>query len=400
MKNLYTLKKTAPFVATLLMASLATQPAFAATRINVDYAPKQVSYERERSAEEWASLRDQNITWDELQTLVHEYNPTISKAWLAYRDNENSDAYNIDYDRAIQSIEDAYDNALEASNGDSVKEAAAEMNRASSLSQSQIDGMLQNSDRQVAEMNVQMSELAMTQQVRDGIVSIYTGALESKLAELTAENKQSLLASAKRREAAGTGTEIDTLNAESGAKDAEAAVLDKKAAEIKNKQTLLVNLGFHYDANPTICAVPEVSDQEILAIDPAADQTTALANSYAYRIAARKLDVTESESGKVSQELTVTSTRTKVQSDMTEKYNALLSAKNSYDQSMLNLQNAQETLAATTRSVNVGTASQRELETAQYNASAAEINTQIAKYALQQSYFTYCSYRDGLAGQG
>ncbi len=400
MRRIRKKKETTCMLTALLLSAAFANMAYASNRGSIDYAPKQVSYERERTAEEWAKLRDQNISWDELQDLVHEYNPTVSKAWLAYRDNENSDAFNLDYDHAMQSIEDAYDAALAASNGDSVKEATAELNRAQSLTMSGIDSTLQNSDARVAEMNVQLSELAMTEKVREGIVSIYTGALQTELSKLTAENKAAKLASAQRREAAGTGTEIETMTAEKDAKDAEAAVQSTQADEIKSRQTLLVNLGFNYNANPTICAVPEVSEQEILSIDPQKDQATGLGNSYAYKIACRKLEVTESESGKAAQELSVTTTRTKVQSDMTSAYNALLTAKNSYDQALLKSQNAKESLAATERSVAVGAASARDLEDARYNASAEEINVSLSKYAMQKAYFSYCAYRDGLAGQG
>jgi outer membrane protein TolC len=85
---------------------------------------------------------------------------------------------------------------------------------------------------------------------------------------------------------------------------------------------------------------------------------------------------------------------------MTSAYNALLTAKNSYDQALLKSQNAKESLAATERSVAVGAASARDLEDARYNASAEEINVSLSKYAMQKAYFSYCAYRDGLAGQG
>ena len=185
MRRIRKKKETTCMLTALLLSAAFANMAYASNRGSIDYAPKQVSYERERTAEEWAKLRDQNISWDELQDLVHEYNPTVSKAWLAYRDNENSDAFNLDYDHAMQSIEDAYDAALAASNGDSVKEATAELNRAQSLTMSGIDSTLQNSDARVAEMNVQLSELAMTEKVREGIVSIYTGALQTELSKLS-----------------------------------------------------------------------------------------------------------------------------------------------------------------------------------------------------------------------
>ena len=85
---------------------------------------------------------------------------------------------------------------------------------------------------------------------------------------------------------------------------------------------------------------------------------------------------------------------------MTARYNALMNAQNELRKAELNLQNMQTTLARVTRSYAVGSASARELETAQYNASSAEYTVKLDQYALQSAYFTYLAGRDGLAGAG
>ena len=70
---------TAACMSTALLFSALSTAAYAAPRRkvfadNVSESPHQTSFERERSAEEWAKLRDNRIEWDEIQTLVHEYN--------------------------------------------------------------------------------------------------------------------------------------------------------------------------------------------------------------------------------------------------------------------------------------------------------------------------------------
>ena len=81
------------------------------------------------------------------------------------------------------------------------------------------------------------------------------------------------------------------LTAQKTAKDAEAALQAATADATKARQTVLVNLGWNYDATPQICAVPEVTDAMIAAIDLVQDTQTALQNNYQLRIDQRKLAI-------------------------------------------------------------------------------------------------------------
>ena len=375
---------------TLVLSMAMSGQVLAAT---VDYAPAQTSYERERTAEQWATLRDNVITWDELQDLVHEYNPTVSAMWLNYRNNENSGTYDLDYDDVLDAIENTYSNSL--GNGD-ISDASAEMTRSTSLAG--IETTIQNSDRQIVELTNQKTERNMTEAIKQQIIAIYTSELTKELDQLTAEYNETKIGVAERKLQAGTGTELDVLTAQKTAKDAQSALQSATAAATKARQTVLVNLGWNYDATPQICAVPEVTDEMIAAINLAQDTQTALQNNYQLRIDQRKLALAESDGTKNTTQITVTNDENQVQSNMTARYNAVLSAQNELRKAELNLQNMQTTLGSVTRSYAAGVASARDLEDAQYSASTAEYTVKLDRYALQSAYFSYLAGRDGLAG--
>lgn len=375
---------------TLVLCMAMSGQVLAAT---VDYALAQTSYERERTAEQWATLRDNVITWEELQDLVHEYNPTVSAMWLNYRNNENSGTYDLDYDDVLDAIENTYSNSL--GNGD-ISDASAEMTRSTSLAN--IEKTITNSDRQIVELTNQKSERNMTEAIKQQIIAIYTSELTKELDQLTAEYNETKIGVAERKLQVGAGTELDVLTAQKTAKDAQSALQAATAAATKARQTVLVNLGWNYDATPQICAVPEVTDEMIAAINLAQDTQTALQNNFQLRIDQRKLALAESDGTKNTTQITVTNDENQVQSNMTARYNAVLSAQNELQKAELNLQNQQTTLGRVTRSYAAGAASARDLEDAQYSASAAEYTVKLDRYALQSAYFTYLAGRDGLAG--
>ena len=375
---------------TLVLCMAMSGQVLAAT---VDYAPAQTSYERERTAEQWATLRDNVISWEELQDLVHEYNPTVSAMWLNYRNNENSGTYDLDYDDVLDAIENTYSNSL--GNGD-ISDASAELSRSQSLAG--IETTIQNSDRQIVELTNQKTERNMTEAIKQQIIAIYTSELTKELDRLTAEYNETKIGVAERKLQVGAGTELDVLTAQKTAKDAQSALQAATAAATKARQTVLVNLGWNYDATPQICAVPEVTDEMIAAINLAQDTQTALQNNFQLRIDQRKLALAESDGTKNTTQITVTNDENQVQSNMTARYNAVLSAQNELQKAELNLQNQQTTLGRVTRSYAAGAASARDLEDAQYSASAAEYTVKLDRYALQSAYFTYLAGRDGLAG--
>ena len=168
-----------------IIASLTFTSAFAAGRYgfseNVDTAPMQTSYERERSPEEWASLRDNTISWEEIADLVHEYNPTVSSLWINFRDSERRGSYNVDVEAARAAVEDAYEKAMAAANGNAVAEALAEMQYQSNSSNFSADSVAQNSDRELAKLSIEQTEKNTVETVKKSFISRENTILQKRL---------------------------------------------------------------------------------------------------------------------------------------------------------------------------------------------------------------------------
>lgn len=68
----------------IAMGIAASHAAYAADP-DVSYGRHQTSFEQARTEEQWARLRDNTVEWDEIEALVHEYNPTVSDMWISFR---------------------------------------------------------------------------------------------------------------------------------------------------------------------------------------------------------------------------------------------------------------------------------------------------------------------------
>lgn len=373
------------------LAILQAIPASAAG--NIATTPHQTSFERERSAEEWVKLRDNRIEWDELPDLVHEYNPSISALWISYRQNENNGTYNLDYNDALSSIEENFAEALGTSD---IGDLQAELSYNQNLSG--IDSVIQSSDRKKVTANYCRQELAAVSALRSDLIAIYTKALTTRLNQMTYDQDRLLKEAEERKLAAGTSTELSVLAADQTLKEAKVQLLSAQNAETKNRQTLLVNLGWAYNASPEICEIPEVSDEMVSSLDLGKDTAAAAENSLQLQMDERDLANAMSDSGKHQAELTLDNARESVKSQMMSKYQAVLQAKNSLDASRLSAVNADDTLQKTKRAYDTGKSSKLELSTAEYNAKTAEINEELSRYQLADAYYVYLDYRDGLAG--
>lgn len=355
----------------------------------------QVSYERERTAEEWQQLRDNKLEWEELQSLVHEYNPTIAQQWLSYRENDSKGVYDIDYEEALEEIENTYSEALSNSSS-AITDASAELSYQSSLAG--IDQTIAARDRDIARYTVMKAEKNVTEQLRAQLISIYTGELTRQLDEKTAAYQQTLLESMQRKLAVGQATELQVLTQEKAVKDAGVALTAATSAADKARRLLLVNLGWKYDDTPEIAPVPMVTEDMITSIDTASDAAAALSNSFEVLIAERKTDLAEGDTSRNTSQLALDQAKESVYSSMQASYQSLLQAANSQKQAELALQNASASLDKTTRSFSVGSASSRDLEKAQYDADAAALNEKLAEYAVAKAYYSYEAMKDGLAG--
>ncbi len=389
------LRKMTALAALLLAAG--NMEALAAVSANVSVTPHQASFDRERSAEEWAKLRDNKIEWDELQDLVHEYNPTVSNAWITFRQQDHNGAYNIDYDAALRAIDENYDEAVAKADGNALQEALATMQQQVSSAQTTVDSSAQSTDREAAKLTISKTELTSTETIRKSIINYYSAGLQQEMDKLTEQHLASQYETTMRKQAVGSATNLDTLAAKESAEQAKLTVQADETARNKTLQLIRVNLGWKYNDSPELCAVPMPTEAQLSAMDLEADTKTALANNYSIAINERKLAVSEADTNRSSLSTTIENENQAVRSDMISRSQAVRQAQNALAQAQLSQSNAENTLQKVQRNHNVGSASARDLENAQYAADTASLSTKMAEYSLATAYYDYVAAVNGLA---
>ncbi len=389
------LRKMSALAALLLAAG--NMEALAAVSANVSVTPHQASFDRERSAEEWAKLRDNKIEWDELQDLVHEYNPTVSNAWITFRQQDHNGAYNIDYDAALRAIDENYDEAVAKADGNALQEALATMQQQVSSAQTTVDSSAQSTDREAAKLTISKTELTSTETIRKSIINYYSAGLQQEMDKLTEQHLASQYETTMRKQAVGSATNLDTLAAKESAEQAKLTVQADETARNKTLQLIRVNLGWKYNDSPELCAVPMPTEAQLSAMDLEADTKTALANNYSIAINERKLAVSEADTNRSSLSTTIENEKQAVRSDMISRSQAVRQAQNALAQAQLSQSNAENTLQKVQRNHDVGSASARDLENAQYAADTAALSTKMAEYSLATAYYDYVAAVNGLA---
>lgn len=395
------MKKRVIAMASLL--SLLISPKAFAFGSNVDVDPQQYSYERERSEEDWARLRDNRIEWGEIQDLVREYNPTVSALWLSYREQERNGLYNVDYTEALSAIEEQYEAQLSAAgasgddNAQNVAVTIADMQYQLNTSRTLVDSSAQSTDSQAARIQVMQSEKTMAESLKKSMITLYRTEAEAKLLEKGIVQQRSGYEQTERRKSVGSATQIDLLTAK---ENLDNAVLSEKTAKdnlTKLRQLLQVSLGWGYDANPEMDAIPMPSAEELDSLNVDTDTKLALQNSYGIRITERKMAVSETDTQIDQLSLTLENQKQSVRSDMRSRYQAVQQSRNALTQAGLTEENARAAYEKAERSYQVGGISQRELEAAEYARDSAETGRVLAEYSLASAYYDYLAGRDGIA---
>lgn len=383
-----------------MIASLTFTSAFAAGRYgfseNVDTAPMQTSYERERSPEEWASLRDNTISWEEIADLVHEYNPTVSSLWINFRDSERRGSYSVDVEAARAQVEDAYEKAMAAANGNAVAEALAEMQYQSNSSNFSADSVAQNSDRELAKLSIEQTEKNTVETVKKSFISRENTILQKEIDALNLEDAKSEKETAERKKAIGQATEIDVLTAKTAADQAELQLASDDGSIKKTSELLQVSLGWKADANPVFPSIPETTRESVEQISLSEDTKKALDNNLSLQISTRKLNLSEGEANRESLSRTIENQKEKIQSDLLSRYQSLREALDAQAQAILQEENAKKAYEKAERGLKLGSASVNARNKAKNAYAIASVQKRQADLKLTEEVLDYQAGVNGL----
>ena len=384
-----------------MVAGLSLMPVYARGRYgfsdNVDTAPKQTSYERERTAENWATLRDNTISWEEIPDLVHEYNPTVSSLWIQFRDNARRGAYHVDVEEARQAVEDAYEKALSAANGNAVAEALAEMQYQSNSSNFSADQVAGSSDETVAKLSIMETEKNTVETVKKSFISRENSILQKQIDALNLEDNKRDLESTEKKKAVGQATEMDVLTAKAQVDAGELTLKGDESTIRKTAELLQVSLGWKADASPVFPEIPSVEESSVQQISLAEDSKKALENNFSLQMNTRKRDLSTGEANREDLENKIKNQKEKIQSDMLSRYQSLKQAMDAKKQAVSAEANAKAAYEKAERSLQLGSVSVKARDKAKTAYDVAVLQKRQAELKLTEEYLDYQAGVAGLA---
>ena len=326
-------------------------------------------------------LKKEEVHYDDIEDLIHLFNPEILNNWNNWENNK--------------SVQDIYDNY----------QAAADKlyNGASS----------QDSDLQEAMLSAQ--GIAMQIQADKNASDSYTNfltnyliekqlVLQTKIIDLNyqksayelikandaleeAKNKESLATNSLN---AGSGTQIDLLNAKKAVADARSNQVLAESNQKTNKRNLLIYCGKQANDSVYIAPVDFIVDaNKVMSININDDYQHALSHNIQREIYRRKIDNARTEEVKNELKISYDASSEKIYNDLEKKYSDILDAIDTVNNRQISLNLANSNYTKANNEFAHGNISEKELRTASYEVKVANSNLVIANYDLKIAYETY-----------
>lgn len=236
-----------------------------------------------RGSKEWKRLEDNELDWDEIPALIHEYNANIitnrselSKDERRSMDSEEVSSYLLDKASDYESQADAMDDV-------SGKElVAANLRIQANNLRRQADSNLDDFD--VVKLSYEQIEKQTVLSAKTQFLDYYTALLSKDSSASNLEYLERAYNSAVNRKNAAVGTELEVLTAKLAWDDAraDAVTLDNKITA--NRQSLIVSCGWKYDADAVIGKLPEYDAQTIANVNYEEDKKKAEAANITLKI--------------------------------------------------------------------------------------------------------------------
>lgn len=355
-----------------------------------------------RSEEQWVSLRDDKLDWNEIPDLVQEYNATVLSNRRDFQENEQ---YNKDQEDIQDDLNDQAD-ALESQADALGGEAASAMSEASLRQQA--SKLRQQADESVTDsrtiqLGYDQTEAQIVQSVRLLYIQYYQAISDKQAAEQKVSYLQKLYNSAVNKQNVGVGTQLETLTAKENLENAQAALVTADAAISAARQNLIVLCGWKYDAQAEIGALPEVETDWIDQIDLQADTDKALTASYVLQSDQIKLSNAKSSAAKTTSlvqkyEDQLTNDTNAAKLSVKTAYDNLISARTAWNNTKASLSLQQSNLETSKRQLELGNISQMDYETAANAVEELKAQEISGQRALLTAKVNYEAVVGGLAG--
>ena len=331
-----------------------------------------------RTEEEWNTLSDNTLNWDEIAALVHEYNATVIKnrSELSKDERRSMDASEVsDY---LSSRADEMEQKADEADQTSAVLSATYRNQANSLRR-QADSNLD--DFEAIRLSYEQIEKQTALSAKTQFLSYYSALYKNENSASNLAYLEKAYNSAVNRKNAGMGTELEALTAKESWDNARAEAVTLQNDISANRQSLIVLCGWKYDADAVIGSVPELSAEDIARVSYDEDMEKAKNANYTLKIDAIRLKNAKDQSYQTL--VTEQETQTKNDTDsfgisFKALYDGLLSSVTAYNNSVAAKANGDKDLEYAKRQYELGMISKIELESAENKAGTLSTGVKTA----------------------
>ena len=343
-----------------------------------------------RTAEEWAALRDNTLEYEEIPDLIHEYNSTVQNNMVSYDDYRGKDANEIadDYREAAQTLYDSIEWPSEDDSGYAMLYSAAETAQAQAR---QMEKMADDnvSDGMIIKWQYDQVEASLSSTAQNLMNQYYQLQENLKTAQSGKELAEASLQAVQTQASLGMATNNDVLTAQEAVKTAEAGIISIQSSIQSVKQNLQVMTGWASNSQPEIAPMPQVDVTRIDSMNPETDLEKALETNYTLMIDKRTLENTDDAANQQIARQTIANDEQKIASGLTDLYNQVLQARDSYNQAQSALALEEQNMAATQTRYDLGMVSRLEYLQAQNTYVQSQADFHIQELSLQAAMDAY-----------
>lgn len=331
-----------------------------------------------RSEEEWESLSDNTLNWEEISALVHEYNAAVMKnrSELSKDERRSMDASEVsDY---LSGKADEMDKKAEDADSVSAVLSATYKNQANSLRRQANSNL---DDFEAIRLGYEQIENQTALSAKTQFLSYYSALYKKEGTASSLSYLEKAYNSAVNRKNAGMGTELEVLSAKESWDNTRASAVTAENDISANRQSLIVLCGWKYDADAVIGAVPEMSAEDIAKVSYDEDMEKAKNSNITLKIDEIRLKNAKNQGYQTI--ITEQETQTKNDTDsfgisFKALYDGLLSSVTTYNNSLTAKANGDKDFEYAKRQYELGMISKIELEGAQNKAQTLSTNVKTA----------------------
>ena len=343
-----------------------------------------------RTAEEWATIRDNTLEYGEIPDLIHEYNSTVQNNLVSYEDYKGKDANEIanDYRDAAEELYASIGWPSSDDAGYAMLYSAAESAQAQAK---QMEKMADDniSDGMIIKWQYDQAEAALASTAQNLMNQYYQLQENLKTAQSGKELAEASYNSTVTRQSLGMATANEVLTAQEAVKTAEAGIITIESSIQSVKKNLQVMTGWAYNAEPEIAQMPEVNVTRIDAMNPETDLAKALETNYTLMIDKRKLENSNDSANRQIQQQTIGNDEQKIAAGLSDLYNDVLQARDAYSQAKTALELEESNMAVAQKKYELGMIGRLEYLQARNAYVESQANFRIQELALQSAMDAY-----------